>query len=124
MKERIRQLRKNLGLNQTEFGRRIGVKQTTIAGYETGSKNPMDAVLTAICREFDVREEWLKTGKGKMFIERSRSETIAEFMGELLKDEDDSFRKRLIEAMASWDKKDWEDAERLALTLSGGKKES
>ena len=64
MKERIRELRKALGLNQTEFGKRIGIKQTTVAGYETGSKNPMDAVITSICREFKVNEVWLRTGEG------------------------------------------------------------
>lgn len=122
MNERIKELRKMLGKNQTEFGEKIGVKQTTIAGYENGSRQPLDTVIASICREFNVREEWLRNGTGDVFKERSRSEIIAEFMGDLLKDEEDSFRKRLIEAMASWDSKDWEDAERLVLKLSGNKK--
>lgn len=69
MKDRIRQLRKNLGLNQTDFGERIGIKQGTVTGYETGSRTPTDAVILSICREFDVNEEWLRTGVGEMFIE-------------------------------------------------------
>ncbi len=64
MNERIRQLRKDLNLTQTEFGNRLGIKQTTVAGYETGGRAPIDAVVSLICREFNVNEEWLRTGKG------------------------------------------------------------
>lgn len=64
MNERIRQLRKELKLTQTEFGNRLGIKQTTVAGYETGGRVPIDAVISLICREFNVNEEWLRTGKG------------------------------------------------------------
>lgn len=77
MKDRIRQLRKELGLNQTEFGERIGVKQTTIAGYETGAKNPMESVVVSICREFNVNEEWLRNGTGKMFVEAKENSIVA-----------------------------------------------
>lgn len=64
MNERIKQIRKKLGLNQTQFGERIGVKQGTIAGYETGARVPLDTVITSICREFSVNEVWLRTGEG------------------------------------------------------------
>ena len=67
MNARIKAIRKTVGLNQTEFGARIGVKQTTIAGYETGASTPMDAVISSICREFNVDEHWLRTGEGDMF---------------------------------------------------------
>ncbi len=64
LNERIKQLRKDLGLTQTEFGKRLGIKQTTVAGYETGGRIPIDAVVSLICREFNVNEEWLRTGEG------------------------------------------------------------
>lgn len=64
MENRIRELRKKLGMNQTEFGARIGLKQTTIAGYENGSRNPLDSIIISICREFNVNENWLRTGEG------------------------------------------------------------
>lgn len=64
LNERIKQLRKDLKLTQTEFGNRLGIKQTTVAGYETGGRVPIDAVISLICREFNVNEEWLRTGKG------------------------------------------------------------
>lgn len=64
LNERIRQLRKDLKLTQTEFGNRLGIKQTTVAGYETGGRVPIDAVISLICREFNVNENWLRTGEG------------------------------------------------------------
>lgn len=65
--DRIKELRRELGLNQTDFGSRIGVKQTTVAGYENGTRAPLDTVITSICREFNVSETWLRTGEGEMF---------------------------------------------------------
>jgi len=67
LEERIKELRKSLGLNQTEFGNRIGVKQGTIAGYENGIRVPLDAVITSICREFHVSRAWLEFGEGPMY---------------------------------------------------------
>lgn len=68
MQDRIKQLRKSLRLNQTEFGERIGVKQGSVAGYEKGARVPLDAVINSICREFNVNEDWLRTGEGEMYI--------------------------------------------------------
>ena len=67
MNERLRKLRKTLNMSQTTFGKRVGLKQSTITGYETGNRIPLDSVLLLICKEFNVNEEWLRYGKGKMF---------------------------------------------------------
>lgn len=67
MKDRIKAIRKEVGLTQTDFGKRIGVKGNTITGYETGLRNPSDAILNSICREFNVNEVWLRTGEGEPF---------------------------------------------------------
>lgn len=67
MNERIRKLRRTLDLTQKEFGDRIGVKGNTIATYEGGRNEPIDSVISLICREFNVNEEWLRTGEGEMF---------------------------------------------------------
>lgn len=60
-------MRKTLDLTQREFGERIGVKPNTIATYEIGRNEPIDAVVSLICREFNVSETWLRTGEGEMF---------------------------------------------------------
>ena len=67
MKDRIKELRKSLGLTQQEFGDRLGVKRNTIASYETGVNTPIDSIFISICREFSVNETWLRTGEGEMF---------------------------------------------------------
>lgn len=84
MQERIRRIRKENRLTQTEFGERIGVKGNTITGYETGLRAPSSAVITAICKEFGVSENWLRTGEGDMRIPRTRDEEIAELVGKAM----------------------------------------
>ena len=62
---RIRQLRGFLGLTQTEFGEKIGLKQNTVALIESG-RNTSDQSILAICNAFGVNEKWLREGKGEM----------------------------------------------------------
>ena len=100
MQERIRALRKQLGLNQTEFGAKIGVKQTTIAGYERGSSTPLDAVVSAICREFGVSESWLRTGDGPMLVAQSPDEQITAYVAKTLRGDND-FKKAVLSLLLS-----------------------
>ena len=67
MNERMKKLRKALGLTQQEFADKIGIVRGNIATYETGKSKPGDAVVSLICREFNVNDEWLRTGNGEMF---------------------------------------------------------
>lgn len=108
MHERIKSLRLALGLNQTAFGTRLGVRQTTVAGWEAGLRVPSDAVIISICREFGVSPEWLKLGVGEMFPERSREEEIAAFFGKLSRDPDGSVRKRFIACLAQLPLESWD----------------
>ena len=66
MNERIKKVRKSLELTQQEFAERIGMKRNSIALIENG-RNTSDQTVFAICREFNVNEEWLRTGAGEMF---------------------------------------------------------
>lgn len=86
MNERIKKLRKTLDLTQQQFADKLGVKQNTIAKYETNRGNPTTSVIALICREFNVSEEWLRTGYGEMF-----------------KSEDESAINRLCEEMRASD---------------------
>jgi transcriptional regulator with XRE-family HTH domain len=65
---RLKELRHSLNLTQAEFAKRIGTVQNTITGYESGRRNPSNPVISAICKEFNVNEEWLRTGEGDMFV--------------------------------------------------------
>lgn len=88
MKDRIKKLRKELDLTQKAFADRIGMKQNTIAQYEMGRTIPSDAIIFSICREFDVNEDWLRTGNGEMFVEMTEQDKVMKYTGLLLKDED------------------------------------
>lgn len=112
MKERIKELRKSLKLNQTEFGNRIGIKQTTVAGYETGAKNPMDSVVKSICREFNINEVWLRTGEGEMFRKQSTENVLMDFMEGLSFEGDESFKKRFVQAISQMSDEGWEHFEK------------
>lgn len=66
MKDRIKEIRTIMGLTQKEFAERLGLKQNTIASYEIGKIGVSDTVILSICREFEINENWLRTGNGKM----------------------------------------------------------
>ena len=117
MNERLKKLRKALDLTQQEFGDRIGIKRNTLANYEIGRNEPIDAVVNLICREFSVSETWLRTGEGEMFMERTRDDELAAFMDELLAEESADFRRRLVTALSRLRPEQWEALEAVALEL-------
>jgi len=67
MEARLKAVRKAVGLTQQEFADRLGIKRGAVANYEIGRNDPIDAVISLICREFNVNETWLRTGEGEMF---------------------------------------------------------
>lgn len=69
MNERIKQLRKALGLTQQEFAERVGIKRNAVANYETGRNEPIGSVVNLICNEYNVNPDWLRDGTGEMFID-------------------------------------------------------
>lgn len=69
MNQRVKELRKALGLSSEKFGEPLGVKRNTISQIETGKNNVSEQMIKAICREYHVNEEWLRTGEGSMFEE-------------------------------------------------------
>lgn len=75
--ERIRILRKEyLHINQTEFGKPLGLTQAAIGGYEKEIRNVSDQSIVSICREYGVREEWLREGTGEVFAAGSAAPGI------------------------------------------------
>lgn len=67
--ERVKEVRKELGLTLERFGERLGVTKQTVSRIENGVNNLTDQMQKAICREFNVSEEWLRDGVGSMFVE-------------------------------------------------------
>ncbi|MCQ2017445.1 helix-turn-helix domain-containing protein [Clostridium butyricum] len=70
MNERFKEIRLKLNLTQEEFGERIGIKSRAhISALESGRRTLIDRIITDVCREFNVNEDWLRFGNGETFIE-------------------------------------------------------
>lgn len=75
--ERIRELRKEyLHMNQADFAAPLGLRQSTVGNYESGSRSISDASILAICREYGVSEQWLRDGVGEVFVSGSVAPSI------------------------------------------------
>lgn len=77
--ERIRDLRKSLGLTQQEFSSRLGISRNTVATYEVGPSSPSESALTLICKTWNVNPEWLRAGEGEMYLS-SPMDALEEFV--------------------------------------------
>lgn len=97
MKERIRKLRRTLDLTQQEFADKIGMKRNTVANYETGRNDPSASVITLICREFNVNENWLRTGTGEMFCQLSEDDEFFKATESIVKNNDVEIMSLLVE---------------------------
>ena len=107
MKERIKAVRKALGLTQQKFAEQAGMSRDAYAKYETGENKPSIATVSLICRTFNVDEVWLRTGVGEMFRPRSREDEIAAFFGDVLSDRAPEVQRRLVSLMAKLPVEAW-----------------
>ena len=122
MNERIKQLRKSLHLNQSDFGARVGVKGNTIGNYEVGLRNPSDAVIFSICREFNVSEEWLRNGTGEMFYTMTQDEELAYIVGRALPSADENLKETFIalgRLSQEFTPEDWKVIRKFVSALAG-----
>lgn len=123
--ERVKMIRKSDRLNETEkmtlerFGERLGVTKVAISNIEKGNRALTEQMFKAICREFDVNPDWLRDGTGEMFKEKSRNDQIAEFIDDVLKNEPDGVKARLIAALSRLDNSDWERIALVAQSIVG-----
>ena len=83
--ERIREVRKTLGLTLEKFGEKIGMKKNSVSQIENGKNSVTEQVVKSICREFNVDYIWLTTGDGEMFV-----------------DTDDDFIERIDRIICRW----------------------
>jgi transcriptional regulator with XRE-family HTH domain len=78
MNRRLRDVRKAIGLNQSEFAAKLGMKQGGYSQVETGENALTEQNIKLVCLTFGVNETWLKTGAGEMFIAKDLAETPEE----------------------------------------------
>lgn len=120
--ERIKEVRKNEKLTQQEFADRLNLKRNTVGSYEVNVVVPSDRTIKDICDKFGIREEWLRNGTGEMLVQDTQSEQVAAFIGDVTRDDDDTFKKRFVEMLADLSPGDWELLERMAEKLTQKKR--
>ena len=124
MNERIKKILEELGLKKVEFAERLHISRPYASELCSGAKSPSDRTISDICREFGVREAWLREGEGEMFVQDTQSEQVAAFLADLTKDDSDTFKRRFVEMLAGLSPADWELLERMAEKLTQKKEES
>ena len=120
---RIKELRNSLDLTQQKFADRLGIQRGAIANYELERNVPIDAVISLICREFNVREAWLRDGDGDMLEVKPRAEELGELVRKLLSDRPESFRSRLITSLLRFepDSPEWQILENIYNSIAAEK---
>lgn len=98
MDERIKQVRTNAKLTQTEFADKLGLTKNYISLVENGNREPSDRTINDICDKFGVNPVWLRTGEGEPFVPLTRSEELAAIFEKV--EVGDDAKSRLIRAMA------------------------
>lgn len=120
MKDRIKRIRKDAGLTQKDFGKRIGVEGNTVTTYEKGIRTPSDSVMQLICNEFNVRKEYLYDGVGEPYIQKTKNQEIYDFANSVMKSDDNSIQKRFISALSKLDESEWETIKKIIDKMTEG----
>ena len=112
MNTRIRKVRTDSGLKQDAFAKKLGLTKNFISLVETGGREPSDRTISDICREFNINENWLRTGEGDMRSPQTRNQEIMAFANRVMTDEDESFRKRFVTALGNASPEFWDELEK------------
>lgn len=107
MKERIKEIRLALGLTQEQFADKLGLSRNFITQLENGSKQPSERTLSDICRIYSINEKWLRSGEGEMRLELTKNQEIAQFLNDVMAEDDEDFKKNFVEVLANLDEKEW-----------------
>lgn len=115
-------------LKKGEFAKKVGIDPSYIPKIVSGEKNPSDRVINDICDKIvitgrNINKDWLQTGRGEMFTDLSKEEYIAEFIGRVLKNKEDSFKKRYIAMLSKLDDDGWAALEKVAEAMGQLKKD-
>lgn len=95
---RIKQIRKESGLTQSEFGSRIGISLSGVSSLEIGKNTPSEQTIRAICSEFNVNRDWLVDGVGEM---KTKPPLLPEIIHNL------RHYPRALEVLAAMKPEDW-----------------
>ena len=122
MENRLKELRKELGLTQQEFADRLRISRSNVATYEVGKSVPGEATIALIVHIFGVNEKWLRYGQGPMFSAVARDQQIMDFVANAMRGESDNFKRRLISVLARLDENEWAILEKRLREIIGDEK--
>ena len=122
--ERIKLLRSELSktgekMTLEKFGSKLGVGKSAISDIERGRNSLSDQMAKAICREFNVREEWLRTGEGEMFVQLDVEDELTQWAEKVFSGENVDFRKRFVRLLSKLNDSAWVKLEEYARMLVG-----
>ncbi len=106
--DRLRSLIDALGITKTKFAEDLHVSSAFVSMLCSGKSLPSDRTIADICRKYNVSEAWLRTGEGEMKQKLTRNQEIAEFMGVVMHDPDDSPRKRFVSIISKLSVDEWQ----------------
>ena len=106
METRVKEVRKHLGMTQTEFGDALGVSRDVINSYERGRVTPTQTFLDLLCMKYGVDPIWMETGEGEMFHKPSEAERFAELAAKIQSDPNE-FKKRVFYALSLMSDEGW-----------------
>lgn len=117
--ERVKAVRTSnkIDLTLEKFGERIGLKKSSLSQIENGINSLTEQNIKIICKEFNVNEEWLRTGTGEMFVEIDRENQLMEWAASFLKEENDSFKRRFVTMLMNLNTDQWEVLAKMAEDL-------
>ena len=118
IRELILFLLKNKEVTKTEFASKLNITQAYVSKITNKGAIPSDRLREDICEKFAVNEEWLRTGEGEMVVTLNRTQQIAQLTADLFKGEKDSFKERLLLALAKLDENEWKVLEKIAEDLT------
>lgn len=117
MNDRIKELRKAMNLSQEKFGELLGITKSGVSDIESGRRKVTDQHVIMLVNN-GVNEEWLRTGKGNMFVPGIKDKQISAMLADVMKSGEDSFRHRLVSALARLDDEGWDNLEKLIDMIS------
>jgi DNA-binding XRE family transcriptional regulator len=94
---RIKQVREALDMTQAAFSRVISLSSGYLAGVEVEKRKVNGRLIKLICSSFTVNEQWLRTGKGDMFVPAS-DEMFIKLAG-LFRELDPKYRRYILKEM-------------------------
>lgn len=117
MNERLKELRKAMKLSQEKFGELLGITKSGVSDIESCRRDVTEKHIIML-KNHGVNEDWIRTGNGEMFVKKTKDEELSEMLADIQRAGEDSFRHRLVSALARLDDEGWDNLEKLIDMIS------